>query len=74
MYGQIQATDPPDVWCGERRVRTPDSASCPRAMSSDVPKPKLLDQMRLALRSRHYSRRTEQTYVTAIQTVVLSGT
>jgi len=27
------------------------------------PKPKLLDQLREALRSRHYSRRTEQTYV-----------
>jgi site-specific recombinase XerD len=26
------------------------------------PKPKLLDQLREALRSRHYSRRTEQTY------------
>ena len=27
------------------------------------PKPKLLDQLREALRSRHYSRRTEQTYM-----------
>jgi hypothetical protein len=27
------------------------------------PKPKLLDQLREALRSRHYSRRTEQTYL-----------
>ena len=26
-------------------------------------KPKLLDRLREALRSRHYSRRTEQTYV-----------
>jgi len=28
----------------------------------DRPKPKLLDQLRESLRSRHYSRRTEQTY------------
>jgi hypothetical protein len=27
------------------------------------PKPKLLDQLRESLRSRHYSRRTEQTYM-----------
>jgi len=27
------------------------------------PKAKLLDQLREALRSRHYSRRTEQTYI-----------
>ena len=30
--------------------------------ASGVPKPKLLDTLREALRSRHYSRRTEQTY------------
>jgi integron integrase len=30
--------------------------------ASDSPKPKLLDQLRESLRSRHYSRRTEQTY------------
>ena len=29
----------------------------------DQTKPKLLDQVRIALRSRHYSKRTEQTYV-----------
>jgi hypothetical protein len=28
----------------------------------DRPKPKLFDQLRESLRSRHYSRRTEQTY------------
>jgi len=40
-------------------ARTGDSLlSCP----PDRPKPKLLDQLREALRSRHYSRRTEQTY------------
>ena len=31
------------------------------AGASDSPKPKLLDQLRESLRSRHYSRRTEQT-------------
>jgi len=30
--------------------------------NAEVRKPKLLDQLREALRSRHYSRRTEQTY------------
>ena len=28
----------------------------------DSPKPKLLDQVRQAIRARHYSKRTEQTY------------
>ena len=28
-----------------------------------APKPKLLDQVRQAIRARHYSKRTEQTYV-----------
>ena len=31
--------------------------------ASPAPKPKLLDQVRIALRSRHYSKSTEQTYV-----------
>ena len=30
---------------------------------SETPKPKLLDHVRIALRSRHYSKRTEHTYV-----------
>jgi len=34
----------------------------PASASPSADKPKLLDQMREALRSRHYSRRTEQTY------------
>ena len=33
------------------------------ANSPAPPKPKLLDQLRESLRSRHYSRRTEQTYM-----------
>jgi hypothetical protein len=35
----------------------------PLADTPAPPKPKLLDQLREALRSRHYSRRTEQTYI-----------
>lgn len=33
------------------------------APSSDQPKPKLLDEVRQALRVHHYSRRTEEAYV-----------
>lgn len=33
-----------------------------QAVSGREAKPKLLDQLREALRSRHYSRRTKQTY------------
>jgi integron integrase len=41
----------------------PDSA--PRLPSSDTPppKPRLLDQVRQAIRARHYSRRTEKAYI-----------
>ena len=41
------------------RHRTPDA----EASTQGGPQPKLLDRMRDALRSRHYSRRTERTYV-----------
>jgi len=34
---------------------------------ADSPKPRLLDRVRAALRARHYSRRTEQAYVTWIR-------
>jgi len=40
-----------------RRAVSPLSTGVP-----DRPKPKLLDQLRESLRSRHYSRRTGQTY------------
>jgi integrase len=36
-------------------------------------KPKLLDQLRRALRSRHYSRRTEQTYERPFATQLLES-
>lgn len=38
---------------------------------ADTPKPKLLDRVRLATRTRHYSRRTEQTYVDWVKRFVL---
>jgi len=34
----------------------------PEASTSGAPKPKLLDQVRQAIRTRHYSPRTEETY------------
>ena len=37
-------------------------AGCQQTLSGREAKPKLLDQLREALRCRHYSRRTEQTY------------
>jgi integron integrase len=38
-----------------------------RPGSVDSPKPRLLDQVRAAVRSRHYSRRTEESYVAWIR-------
>jgi len=34
-----------------------------KASTSDPPKPRLVDQVRQAIRTRHYSPRTEETYV-----------
>ena len=42
--------------------KSPDNSNRP-SPQSDKPKPKLLDQVREASRARHYSRRTEKTYV-----------
>lgn len=39
--------------------------------SESVPKPKLLDRVRLAIRTRHYSQRTEQAYVNWVKRFVL---
>ncbi len=50
------------------RVPPHSSAQAPQAAA---PKPKLLDQVRLALRARHYSRRTEQTYCLWIKRFIL---
>jgi len=58
-----------------RRQKSVESAE-PRplvspARSSNRPKAKLLDQVRLALRSRHCSRRTEEVYVLWIKRFIL---
>lgn len=46
-----------------RTSRQQKQVGSPRpSVVPDRPKPKLLDQLREAFRSRHYSRRTEQTY------------
>jgi hypothetical protein len=37
----------------------------------DGPKPRLLDRVRAALRTRHYSRRTEEAYVAWIRRYIL---
>ena len=45
--------------------------------SRETPKPRLLDQVRMAIRSRHYSPRTEEAYVRWIRRFILfhgSGT
>ena len=38
---------------------------------AEPPKPRLLDRVRSALRSRHYSRRTEEAYVAWIRRYIL---
>ncbi len=43
--------------------QTPNLVPFPEAESRPGPSVKLLDRVRLAIRSRHYSRRTEQAYV-----------
>lgn len=45
-----------------RTTLSKKAGDAPPADLPTPPKPKLLDQLREALRSRHYSRRTEQTY------------
>jgi hypothetical protein len=40
-------------------------------VSPESPKPKLLDRVRLAVRARHYSRRTEKAYVHWIKRYIL---
>ena len=45
-----------------RTTSSGKTGGVPHADTTAPPKPKLLDQLRESLRSRHYSRRTEQTY------------
>src|ERR1035437_1502867 len=49
----------------------PSAAPAATATSAVTPQPRLLDQMREALRSRHYSRRTEQSYCHWVKRFVL---
>ena len=45
------------------RVISRSEQPAAEASTSGLPKPKLLDQVRQAIRTRHYSPRTEETYV-----------
>jgi integrase len=58
------------VALGECRRPIPASA-LREAVSPAPPKPRLLDRVREALRLRHYSRRTEDAYVTWIRRYIL---
>jgi integron integrase len=51
--------------------RPPSAAPAPVATPVATPQPELLDQMREALRSRHYSRRTEPSYCHRVKRFVL---
>jgi integron integrase len=61
MNGRTHSRNPQGATTArpEPQVRTTLGSQAGR----DATKPKLLDQVREALRSRHYSKRTEQTYV-----------
>jgi len=49
----------------------PGQTSLSEPMPAGKPRPKLLDQVSLALRTRHYSRRTEEAYVGWIRRFIL---
>jgi hypothetical protein len=53
---------------GTSRVTTDSNQ---RLAQSAAPKPKLLDQVRHAIRARHYSKRTERTYADWIKRFIL---
>jgi len=50
---------------------TPPRQNPPATTSLSSSRPKLLDQVRQAIRTRHYSRRTEETYVAWIRRFIL---
>jgi integron integrase len=50
---------------------TPESLHSPSALNSSSPRPRLLDQVREAIRVRHYSLRTEEAYVDWIRRFIL---
>ena len=47
----------------------PNQVHDSHAGQDGAPKPKLLDQVRQAIRARHYSKRTEKTYVDWIKAI-----
>lgn len=58
-------------------VGLPESSSGPAlrevGVAAGPPPPKLLDRVRQALQTRHYSRRTEKTYVAWIRRYILKS-
>lgn len=52
-------------------VRGGGALAVREARPADPPKPRLLDRVRQALRTRHYSRRTEEAYVARIRRSIL---
>src|SRR5262245_1841108 len=67
-----------DVGAAIRSVRygvllegSPSAPVIRETASAESPKPKLLDRVRLAVRARHYSRRTEKAYVHWIKRYIL---
>src|SRR5262249_18527079 len=59
----LQAQTTPD------RIRVPRNGSL--GLPPTAPKPKLLDQVRQAIRARHYSLRTEEAYVAWVKRFIL---
>ena len=58
----------PVLACGSQ----PDLCSALReAGAAEAPKPRLLDRVRAAVRLRHYSRRTEESYIAWIRRYIL---
>jgi integron integrase len=45
------------------RCVSPRGSDQENAMITNIPKPRLLDRVRMAIRTRHYSRRTEEAYL-----------
>ena len=56
------------IWSGSRVTAT---LAVREARLGGAPKPRLLDRVREAVRTRHYSRRTEKTYVAWIRRYIL---
>ena len=63
------------AWCERsepaRSQSTGDTVCEPEETYGAAPKPRLLDQVRAAIRTRHYSYRTEEAYVGWIRRFIL---